>query len=290
VPERPELEYVAPILDRELADKQITGLRIKKPVVLRLLRLGTPEQLLLGRSFAGVIRRGHFLVFGLAGEPEIDIAIHPMLAGRFALAASADRVPGDLAVGFHLQDGRELRYRDDVQMGKVYVVGREEWEKVPGLSAIGVDVLDKRAFTRGRFRQLARRRRDQVKVFLLDKSALDALGNAYADEVLWAAQIHPKAMVRKLGDDDLDRLHDAIVEVLGEARAEVARRQPPLDEKVRDFLNVRGRSGEPCKRCGSKLRRARVHADDAIFCPQCQPDERGSSIVNWRKVPPLSQR
>src|SRR5262249_14428312 len=150
-----------------------------------------------------------------------------------------DRKPADLALTLALSDGRELRYRDDVQMGKAYVIEAGRWDQVPGLAHVGVDVLDKKAFTRAAFRALAKKRKDQVKVFLMDKSALDAMGNAYADEVLWEAKLHPKTFVRSLSEEEVDTLHDAIVKVLAEARAEVARREPPIDEKVRDFLKVR---------------------------------------------------
>src|SRR6266446_1220624 len=124
----------------------------------------------------------------------------------------------------------------------------------------GIDVLDDRVFTRDAFRALARQRRDQVKVFLMDKTVLDAMGNAYADEVLWAARLHPKLMTRRLSDAELDRLHDAILSVLSTACATVAARRPALDDKVRDFLSVRGRAGQPCLRCGTTIRTARVHA------------------------------
>jgi formamidopyrimidine-DNA glycosylase len=214
--------------------------------------------------------------------------VSPMLAGVFALTDRGARVSADLAVALALDDGRELRYRDDVQMGKVYVIPTGEWTIVPGFAEIGVDVLDARRFTRERFRELARQRRDQVKIFLMDKRVLDAMGNAYADEVLWEARLHPKRMARSLSDEELNRLHDAIVNVLAAACTTIAARQPPTDEKLRDFLNVRGRRGKPCPRCGATIRTARVHADDAHFCPQCQPDVRGTSIVDWRRVPKLN--
>jgi formamidopyrimidine-DNA glycosylase len=310
VPERPDLEYVVPILDRELRGVAITDVRVKKPVVLRIAVPGTPQELLIGQTFHAVHRRAHFVLFELSSPnplvgghtvggaatqrgadppkgrrpPVLELAVSPMLAGRFALVEHRSRAPADVAVTWQLSDGRELRYRDDVQMGKVYLIARGAWQQVPGLATIGVDVLDARAFTRETFRTLARQRRDQVKVFLMDKTVLDAMGNAYADEVLWEARLHPKQLARKLSDAELDRLHDAIVSVLGGACATVAARRPPLDEKVRDFLNVRGRAGQPCPRCGTKIRTARVHADDAHFCPHCQPDVRGTSIVDWSKV------
>jgi formamidopyrimidine-DNA glycosylase len=260
---------------------------VAKPVVLRVAVPGKLDELLVGRAFAGAARRAHFALFGLsddAGEGgPLELVVAPMLAGRFLIARAEDKSPADLAVAWRLADGRELRYRDDVQMGKVYVVARDGWDQVPGLARVGIDVLS-RAFTRDAFRKLARGRRDQVRVFLMDKSAIDALGNAYADEVLFAAGIHPKTLTAKLSPDDLDRLHDAVVSVLREAAAAIAARKPPLDEKLRDFLKVRNRHGEKCPRCGGTIRRAGVRGFDAFFCPTCQPATRKTGIVDWRKV------
>ena len=284
MPERPDLEYVVPILARELAGERILAVRVDKPVVVRVATRGQLDALLVGRVIRNVTRRAHFVLFDVDGEPPIEIAVAPMLAGRFALAERGAKAPADLAVALELGSGRELRYRDDVQMGKLYVFDAGRREVVPGLSTVGVDVLDPRAFTRERFRVLAKKRKDQVKVFLMDKTALDAMGNAYADEVLFEAGIHPKAFVRKLPDEAIDRLHGAIVKVLGEARAVIAERKPAIDVKLRDFLKVRGRPGEPCTRCATKLRKAGVHGHDAIFCPTCQPDERSSAIVDWRRI------
>lgn len=288
MPERPELDYVVPILARELTGLAITDLRVDSPVVLRVALREPAAEVLPGATIEGVIRRAHFVVFTLRGAAgrALELVVAPMLAGRFSLDPPAARRPADLALTLALSDGRELRYRDDVQMGKAYVIEAGGRRNVPGLETIGVDVLDAKSFTRAAFRAIAKTRRDQVKVFLMDKSALDALGNAYADEALFEARIHPKTFVRSLSLPEVDRLHDAVVTVISEASAEVARRAPPLDEKVRDFLKVRNRHGKPCPRCGSTIRKAGVHGHDAFFCPTCQPDERGSSIVDFRAAAP----
>jgi formamidopyrimidine-DNA glycosylase len=299
VPERPDLEYVVPILDRELEGARISGVIVTKPVVLRVA-LRDPVEVVIGRAIEGVSRRAHFVLFALGGAPPLEVVVSPMLAGRFVIAKAdapstmgarpASRAmppnprPADLAFTLALEDGREVRYRDDVQMGKVYVIEAGRWDQVSGLASIGVDVLDPAAFTREAFHALARKRRDQAKVFLMDKQALDAMGNAYADEVLFEARIHPKTMVRSLSDEAIERLRQAIVTVLGSAREEIARRRPPTDEKVRDFLKVRNRHGQKCPRCGAKIRKAGVHGHDAFYCPECQPDERQSGIVDFRKV------
>lgn len=284
VPERPDLEYVVPILNQEVAGSTIEAVAVRKPVVLRLTVPGNLDQLLTGRRIEAVERRAHFFLFRLDGEPALELAVNPMLAGRFALVPAASRAPADVAVALKLSGGRVLRYRDDVQMGKFYVIEKGAWHKVPGLEKIGVDVLDEVAFPLGKLRELARQRRDQVKVFLMDKTAIDAFGNAYADEVLWEARIHPKKMARSLSDEELGRLHAAIVGVLRHARDTIRGRRPPLDEKLRDFLNVRGHAGEPCPRCGAKLEA--IHFKDYVmsYCPE---EQTGGRVLKDRRLSKL---
>jgi formamidopyrimidine-DNA glycosylase len=125
-------------------------------------------------------------------------------------------------------------------------------------------------------------------MFLMDKAALASIGNAYADEILFAAGIHPKTFVRALGAADLDRLYAAVVQVLRHAIDEIERRDQPIDVKVRDFLAVRGRDGQPCPRCGTKIRSVRVGGGDACFCPTCQPATR-RLFVDWGRLPSAGQ-
>ena len=126
-------------------------------------------------------------------------------------------------------------------------------------------------------------RRDQVRVFLMDKGALDSLGNAYADEVLFAAGIHPKTWVRTLDDEAIARLHRCVVQVTSDAVDSIRRAKPAIDVKLRDFLHIRGRHKEPCPRCRTPIRKTGVRGFDAFFCPLCQPETRKGSIVSWSR-------
>jgi formamidopyrimidine-DNA glycosylase len=275
VPELPDLLYVRARLERALAGRTVRAARLKKPVVLRSLVHGGLERL-VGEPLSLITRRLHFLVFSFAAH---DLLVNPMLAGRFRVAAPDVRQEASLAFALDF-DGVELRYLDDKQMGKAYLTATGDWKAIPGLSDTGLDLLSPE-FTLDRFAALVARRRDQVRVFLLDKSALDSLGNAYADEVLFAAGIHPKTWCRSLSKDDVARLHAAVVSVLEEAVAEVERRGEPTEVKVRDFLKVRLK--DVCPRCGSKIRKAGVRGMDAYFCPHCQPETR-AGLVDWRKT------
>jgi len=239
--------------------------------------------LLLGRRVEDVVRKSHLVVFRFEG---LDLAVNAMLAGRFRLAEPGAKDEASMAFALGFDQGPELRYLDDKKMGKAYLITSGDWGSIPGLATGGVDILGA-AFTRERFFSLLRHRRDQVRVFLLDKHALDSIGNAYADEILFEAGIHPKTWCRSLSHDDAVRLHDAIAKVMREAVEEVARRAEPIDVKVRDFLKVRLK--ETCPRCGARLRKAGVRGMDSWFCPHCQPATR-AGLVDWtrtaKKEPP----
>ena len=276
MPELPDLLHIQAKLEERLRGRKVTAERLTSPVILRCLVRGNLS-LLLGRKLEEIRRRSHFLVFRFEG---LDLAVNPMLAGRFRLGSPEDRDEGSLAFALGFEDAGELRYLDDKSMGKAYLAAAGDWKAIPGLDAGGIDILSPQ-FTRERFVSLLKHRRDQVRAFLLDKKALDSLGNAYADEVLFAAGIHPKTWCRSLSHDDAVRLHDAIVEVMSDAVAEVARRDEPIEVKVRDFLKVRLK--ERCPRCGGKIRTAGVKGMDAYFCPRCQPATR-AGLVDWTRT------
>ena len=102
------------------------------------------------------------------------------------------------------------------------------------------------------------------------------IGNAYADEILWEAKLHPKRTVRSLTRVEQIGLYDAMQHVLARAVDEVEAGTPPeLGVKVRSHLKVRGRYGTPCPRCGSDLRRTRKGDDETDYCSTCQPPPPG---------------
>jgi formamidopyrimidine-DNA glycosylase len=292
VPELPDLVHVERKL-RPIEGRRIVEARTGDPTVLRMMVREPLAQALAGRTIQKVQRRGHFMIqkvqrrghfmtFTLDGE--LAIAINAMLVGRYFLLPTADgKEPRSLGLGLVLDDGQELRYVDDKRMGKVYVAPADQLGQIPQLGTLGIDPISPE-LTLERFRKLVARRRDQVRQFLMDKTALASIGNAYADEILFAARLHPKTFSNKLTPDEVDRLHAAIGDVLRAAIDEIARRDPPVETKLRDFVKVRGRDGKPCPACGTVIRTVRVGDGDACFCPKCQPTER-KLFVDWNKAP-----
>src|SRR5262249_18478668 len=154
-----------------------------------------------------------------------------MLVGRYKLIPPGaerpkkdqKRDPTSLGLALVFDDAPELQYLDEKRMGKVYVAAAADEEKIPIYGQLGLDIMSP-GFTRDAFGKAVARRRDQARAFLMDKRALASIGNAYADEILFAARIHPKTFCNKLDDAALDALYAAIGQVLRDAIDEIRRR------------------------------------------------------------------
>jgi formamidopyrimidine-DNA glycosylase len=280
VPELPDLHYIAGVLTPRIRGRRIDDVTVREPVVLRMLLAGADggplsfTEALKGRTFSGLRRHGPFLSFSLDG---CELVIHCMLSGRLQLAAAGDKPLAHLCFTLLLDDASRLSYGDDTRMGKVYVAGPGRFESIPGYASQGVDVTSD-GFTVEAFDALIRGRRQQARVFLMDQSALSAIGNAYADEILFAAGIHPKTPCSGLTPEEKRGLYDSIRSVMAWGIAEVRKAGQPIEVKVRGHLKVRNRKDEPCPVCGTTIRRAGVLGYDSFFCPSCQPPKKTQSI------------
>jgi formamidopyrimidine-DNA glycosylase len=283
MPELPDLLHIEKVLRVTLPGDTIVTVSVREPIVLRVAAPEGFAEALRGRTLASVRRKGPFLVLAF---PPLELIVHFMLAGRFRLseapAGGGARGPqpggkpgrasrGSLGLCFTLRfaSGRELEYLDDKRMGKVYLGPEGNYDGIPGFLSQGLDVLSAQ-FSLKAFRALAAGSRQQVRVFLMDQTALSAIGNAYADEILFAARLHPKTGCHQLSAQEVERLYHAVREVLAWGESEVEAAGEPLEVKVRGHLKVRGRHGQPCLVCGTPIRRAGVLGQDAFFCPRCQ--------------------
>ncbi len=289
MPELPDLVHVERRLREAIAGKTITSARTGDPTVLRVMVAEPFPGVLAGRRLVSIDRRGHFMRFGVEGG--LVVVINAMLVGRYRVVplgsdtdgGKAKKDPRALGLALVFDGGHELQYLDEKRMGKVYVARDADEGTIPVYGQLGADVMSP-AFTREAFVKLIGRRRDQVRAFLMDKRALASIGNAYADEILFAAGLHPKTFCSKLAPEEVEALHGAIGAVLRDAIAEIERRDEPVEVKVRDFLQVRGRDGKPCRRCGTTIRAVRVGDGDACFCHKCQPETR-KLFINWSRDP-----
>jgi formamidopyrimidine-DNA glycosylase len=252
-------------ISEALSGKKVVAVRVGDPVVVRALK--PVDELLVGRTLRSVTHHGKYLVFAFDG---IDMTVNPMLAGIFSLQPAGAKATKDTRMRLEFEGGTELRYRDDVRMGKVYL-GIE----APGLAAIGPDA-GTFAWSETEFATRAKAKRSEVRNLLQDQSFLSGIGNAYADEILWDAKLHPKRRVGSLSAEELTRLYRSLRSIIATGLARVETAMPrELGKKPRDHMLIRGRAGSPCPRCGATLLRRRKGLDDVDLCPKCQPAPKG---------------
>ena len=276
MPELPDLEYIVKTLAPRVRGRRIAGVSIREPIVLRMLLpdAGGFANGLTGRRIAGLQRRGPFLRFDLEDR---ELIVHCMLAGRFRLAGAKEKAVQHQCFALTLDDGSLLSYGDEKKMGKVYLTAAGAYDAIPGYREQGIDILSD-DFTFEAFEKLIAGRRHQARVFLMDQTSLSAIGNAYADEILFAAGIHPKTSCITLDPPLRRKLYESIRETIAWGISEVKKADQPIEVKVRDHVKVRNRKGEPCPVCGTTIRRVGVLGYDSFYCPRCQPATRKQSI------------
>ncbi len=287
MPELPDLLYIQKYLVKEIRGRTIKDTLVKQQVVLRVAIPRAFESTLRNLTIKGIHLRGPFLRFELSND--VDIILNLMLAGRLQHQRDGEKTDGHLCCSLFLDDASRLNLCDDERMAKLYVVASGDYLAVPRFTAQGVDILS-REFTRSKFGELLEAHsRKQVRVFINDHTILSAIGNAYADEILFEARIHPKTFVGKLRDEERDQLFAAIPNVMKWGCQQVTNAGQPIQKKVRNHMRVRNRHGEPCVHCGTKIRREGVRGYDVYFCPQCQPAGR-TLFIDWSPASPQNKK
>jgi formamidopyrimidine-DNA glycosylase len=260
MPELPEVETVVRTVAPFLVGRKILSAKFTS----RFVTPGNRAQLaqrLAGRRIESIRRRGKFIVMSL---DEGTLTVHLGMTGKLLVEGRPE--PHTYGV-FTLDDG-VLLYHDPRQFGRI------EWSPgaPPRVAKLGPEPLE---ISVADFRQRVKRK-TRVKALLLNQTFLAGVGNIYADESLFAAGIHPLATAARLKPERAARLHQAIQEILAHA-IELG------GSSVSDYVDangergwfqvehrVYGREGEPCKKCGTPIKRILVAQRGTHFCPQCQ--------------------
>jgi formamidopyrimidine-DNA glycosylase len=285
MPELPEVEALATFL-RERA----VGRTVQRTDVAAINAVKTYDPPLSALTEAYVIdtaRHGKFLDLVLASQAAgevLHLITHLSRAGwlqwRESLPAAPPRPGGKGPIAFRLHlapefDGGPVAGFDLTEAGTqkrlaVYLV-RDPVE-VPGIARLGPDAL---AVSRTELAGLLASQRQQVKRAITDQTVLAGIGNAYSDEILHTARLSPFKIAAKLTEDEIARLHEAMVSVLTDAVARsVGQKAATLKSEKRSGLRVHARTGLPCPVCGDTVREVSFADRSFQYCPTCQTEGR----------------
>jgi formamidopyrimidine-DNA glycosylase len=269
VPELPEVEITARLLDRALSGAEIES--VLAPGINALKTFDPPLSVLEGRHVAAVRRRGKQLIVETDGG--LALLIHLMSAGRLQLyekrAGPRDRTSRLLV---RLGDGRELRLREfgSKQAAWVKLLRSEQLEQDEALATLGPEAWPDPPM----LEELLDAPRP-LHSLLRDQRTIAGIGRSWVDEILWRAELSPFKRAGDLDEDERVRLREAIVATLTDALAHYEHSlELPIPDKLPMPLQVHRHDGEPCPRCGTTLHA--VHFEDYViaYCPHCQTEDR----------------
>jgi formamidopyrimidine-DNA glycosylase len=225
MPELPKLEVVRDVLTRRILCQTIIAaepIPPGGPIVVRDLTGEGFAAALAGARFESVARRGKFLTFVLRHSSSVGslwLVINPTLTGRLQLCEPTDKKAGPVHAVLHLSGGQDLRYIDQKKMGQVFVTRQApELAPIADYAGMGPEALD---ISRQDFKARLKPFRGEIKGVLTRGDFVAGIGNAYADEFLWAARIHPYRKKTSLAPDEVDRLYEGMRTCLLDATEKV---------------------------------------------------------------------
>jgi formamidopyrimidine-DNA glycosylase len=283
MPELPEVEIVRRGLDAHVTGRTITAVRVHHPRAVRRHEAGPADLTgrLLGSSITGTGRRGKFLWLLLDGGDAL--VVHLGMSGQMLLGEVARTE--HLRIATLLDDGTALSFVDQRTFGGwmlaelVTVDGSEVPDPVAHIARDPLDPL----FDRDAVVNVLRRKHSEIKRQLLDQTVVSGIGNIYADESLWRAKVNGARLADTLSRPKLAAVLDHATDVMRDALGQGGTSFDSLYVNVNGesgyfdrSLDAYGREGEPCRRCGTLIRREKFMNRSSYYCPKCQPRPRRS--------------
>lgn len=268
IPELPEVETVRRELEPWLSGRKVLSAeRVDAPAGPKYLNLERAA----GQQIKTVVRRGKFLILPLDGGDEL--IVHLGMTGIITPNPPEKhvRVRLELSPG----DNPVLYFQDARRFGRFLVVPAGDYSLLPTLRAMGPEPLSEQ-FTVNSFHQALKRSSSAIKTYLLSQRPVSGVGNIYADEALWRSQVHPLTPAKRLSKAKAKRLREAIQEVLS---ASIAAQGTTLNDyrtvsgevgAYAQQLNVYGREGQECSRCGDPIEKMVLGGRGTHFCARCQ--------------------
>ncbi|HJX90968.1 MAG TPA: bifunctional DNA-formamidopyrimidine glycosylase/DNA-(apurinic or apyrimidinic site) lyase [Pyrinomonadaceae bacterium] len=273
MPELPEVEHVVRALRPVVVGRRILAAELNLKRISPEISRPAFARRLKDLRVNAVGRRGKYILFEL--DSGALLTTHLRMTGKFVALGTDDELPPYAHVVFHLDDDQRLVFCDMRQFGRMRIVSNSQ--KLPKeLLALAPEPLSDE-FTEEYFLQTLRKSRRSLKSLLLDQTRVLGLGNIYAVEALFLAGIHPLKQAHTLSKPRARKLFQAIKTILQEAidsgstlRIDLSDGESSYIGSSERFWRVYEREGEPCVKCGTKIRRVAHGGRSTYFCPKCQ--------------------
>ena len=267
MPELPDIVVYIEALEKRIQGATLKRVRVASPFLLRTAVPGLSS--VEGKKIVELRRLGKRICFGF--EDDLWLVLHLMIAGRlhwYEDAAKAAKARGVAA--FEFSTGTlTLTEAGTQKRASLHVVQGEAG--LQNLNPGGLEVFEA---TEEEFAAALQAKNHTLKRALTDPRILSGIGNAYSDEILFAARLSPFTLTQKLSAADISQLFKAVKSTLTEwverLRADSRERFPEKVTAFRPDMATHGRYKQPCPRCGNKIQRIRYGSNETNYCPTCQ--------------------
>ena len=275
MPELPEVETVRQTLRRNILGKTISDITVLYERMLQGLDKEEFINKLVGKKIIEIGRLGKYLFFQFSED--LYLISHLRMEGKYFIKPSEDEIVKHEHIIFHFIDGISLRYADVRKFGTMELKSKEELFTTHPLSDLGMEA---NMLTPDYLKEKMIGKHRDLKSFLLDQSMIAGIGNIYADEICYMANLHPKQDIYYLTDNDYEMLAEAAKVVINkaiEAGGTTIRSYTSSLGVTGLFqlqLSVHTKKDEACARCGNIIIKTRVSGRGTYICENCQKIKR----------------
>ena len=269
MPELPDIAAYLHALEQRIAGQRLEKVRLASAFLLRTVKPRIEE--IEGRKVLSLRHIGKRIAMEF--ENGMWAVLHLMIAGRLHWKAPGAKLGGkNMLASFDFPNGSLVLTEAGAKRRASLHLFATEAEAM-SLDPGGVDVF---AIDAEEFRRRLSEENHTLKRVLTDPRVLSGIGNAYSDEVLYAAKLSPVVQTQKLTDEQWDRLFHAARETLQLWKDKlIAEADSTFPEKVtafREDMAVHGKFGQPCPRCGKPIQRIQYADNETNYCAECQTD------------------
>lgn len=270
MPELAEVETVRKALEEEALGKRIVSVDVlrKKNILTGAEKLSLG---LVGATFSKFDRLGKHLIFHFSNGRVL--LCHLRMEGKYFLDRVGDPYRKQDLVGFNFQDGSRLTYNDVRKFGTFELYSEDDYFQKSSLSKLGKEPF---ALTKEELYAKLQRSSRPIKEAIMDQTIIAGLGNIYADEVLFAARINPRAPAKEISLEQADSLLKESVRILYQAIAlggsTIKSYHPKegVSGMMQNRLHAYGRKNRDCERCGTPMHTIFINGRSSTYCPKCQ--------------------
>lgn len=272
MPELPEVETVKNTLKKLVCKRRIIDLTINYKKIIEYPVSEIFKEKIKNQCIKDIKRRGKWLIFEL---DNYYLLSHLRMEGKYFLKEHGDEIDKHEHIIFHLDNNKDLRYRDTRKFGKMLLIEKDDLSETKQIKELGFEPWDSDLTKEYLYNKL-KNKTIPIKNSLLDQSIIAGIGNIYADEILFLSKINPVTKSNQIKKEECQMIIDNTKEVLEKAIEEggTTIRSYESSEGVhgrfQQSLFVHAKEKEKCRICGTIIEKKFVGGRGTYYCKVCQ--------------------